>query len=170
MHLPPCHNRSSASRTLDTDFTEAFERNVSSDEDKVEDESEDEEEDNDLLSEALTPGRYEYVSLPSTGTNFVQNEDIVVMLFTTGWERGKIVDIDNASPSQKRAAKRFSVPRMVRYVSDSSFWLHDLDDPAIYLSEEQFNTLIAGSNEKSEGVKVGAWCVVRSIDSKRSQL
>jgi len=167
-HLPPCHNRSPASRTLDADFAEAFERNVSSDEDEVEDESEDEEEEN-LLSEALTPGRYEYVSLPTTSTNFVQNEDVVVVLFTTGWERGKIVDIDNATPSQKRAAKRFSVPRMVRYVSDSSFWLHDLDDPAIYLSEEQFNNLIVGSNEESEGVKVGTWCVVRRIDSKRSQ-
>ena len=106
--------------------------------------------------------------MPTGGSKAVQAEDIIVTFFTTGWERGKVEDIDRGSPSQKRVAKEFSVPRLVRYISDNSYWLHDLDDPTIYLSEEQFNNLNAGSTEASEDVKVGAWCVVRRTDSPRN--
>lgn len=64
--------------------------------------------------------------------------DIIIKLFTTGWERGKVEDIKKGSPSQKREAKDFTVPRLVRYVLDSSYWLHDLgDEDAVYLTEEQ---------------------------------
>ena len=75
------------------------------------------------------------------------------------------MDTRKASPSQKREAKDFSVPRLVRYVLDSSYWLHDLDDDNVaYLSEEQFNTLESGDGiEADEGVQVGAWCIVRHI-------
>ena len=167
MNLPPCYNPPGTSRTLDSDFAGAIERNVSSDEDdKEEDESEEEDEDTTLL-EALTPGKYQYLPLPAGGTKFVQTGDIVVTLFTTGWERGKVEGMDKATQSQKRVARGFSVPRIVRYVSDWSYWLHDLDNPAIYLSTTQFNNLIAGRTEASEGVKVGAWCVVRRVDSQR---
>ena len=170
MNLPPCYNPPGTSRTLDSDFAGAIERNVSSDEEEVSDEreDEDEDEDEDTLFEALTPGKYEYVPIPAGSTKFVQNGDILVTLFTTGWERGKVEDIaGKATPSQKRVARGFSVPRLVRYVSDWSYWLHDLDNPAIYLSKTQFNNLIAGRTEASEGVKVGAWCVVRRVDSQR---
>ena len=170
MNRPPCCSLSSASRTLDEDFAGAIEGNAPSDEAKEEEEEEEEEEDDDFdrLFEALLPGRYEYFSLPAGGAKEVQTEDIIVTLFTTGWARGKVEDMDRASPSQKRAAKGFSVPRLVRYVSDNSYWLHDLDDPTIYLSEEQFKNLNAGSTEASEGVKVGAWCIVRRFDSPRN--
>ena len=178
MNLPPCYNPPGTSRTLDSDFAGAIERNVSSDEEEVsderedededKDEDEDEDEDEDTLFEALTPGKYEYVPIPAGSTKFVQNGDILVTLFTTGWERGKVEDIaGKATPSQKRVARGFSVPRLVRYVSDWSYWLHDLDNPAIYLSKSQFKNLIAGKTEASEGVKVGAWCVVRRDDSQR---
>ena len=166
MNLPPCYNPPSACRTLDEDFAGAIERNVPSDEDEVVHKEDDD--DVDRLFEVLAPGRYEYVSLPTGGAKEVQAEDIIVTLFTTGWERGKVEDIDRASPSQKQVAKRFSIPRLVRYVSDNSYWLHDLDDPNIYLTEEQFNNLNSGSTEASEGVKVGAWCVVRRTDSPRN--
>ena len=110
------------------------------DEDDDDSEDEEEEEDSNLLSDALSPGRYKYVPMPPGGTNFVQNGDIVVTLFTTGWERGKVEGIaEKATPSQKRVARGFSVPRLVRYVSDWSYWLHDLDNPSIYLSKKQFN-------------------------------
>ena len=166
MNLPPCYSsRPSASRALDSDFAEAIERNMSSDEEEGGDDSEDEEERKDHLSKALTPGKYEYVPLPTGGAKDVQNEDIVV-LFNTGWARGKMIDFDKASPSQKQKAKEFSVPRLVRYVSDSLYWLHDLGNPAIYLSEEQFNNLNAGGTEASERVEAGAWCVVRRIDAQ----
>ena len=76
------------------------------------------------------------------------------------------------SPSQKREAKEFSVPRLVRYVLDSSFWLHDLDgDNVAYLSEEQFNNLEAGDSvEADEGVEVGTWCIVRHVPSEFDDL
>ena len=170
---PPCLCWKNGQRLQDiedhvsSDEEEFDDKNVSSDEEEVSDESEDEEEDVTLL-EALTPGKYEYVPLPASGTTFVQNGDIVMTLFTTGWERGKVEDIaDKATSSQKRVARGFSVPRLVRYVSDWSYWLHDLDNPAIYLSKKQFNNLNAGRTEASVGVKVGAWCVVRRIDSQR---
>ena len=54
INLPPCYNPPGASRTLDSDFAGAIERNVSSDEDEVDDESEDQSElgpnDGELLS------------------------------------------------------------------------------------------------------------------------
>ena len=123
------------------------------------------------LFEALEPGReggkYVYEPFPTGGAKAVQNGDIIVKLFTTGWERGRVEDMKKASPSQKREAKDFSVPRLVRYVLDSSYWLHDLDDDnAAYLSEEQFNNLDNGASvEADEGVQVGAWCIVRHDDS-----
>ena len=129
VNLPPCYNPPSACRTLDEDFAGAIERNVPSDEDEVVHKEDDD--DVDRLFEVLAPGRYEYVSLPTGGAKEVQAEDIIVTLFTTGWERGKVEDIDRASPSQKQVAKRFSIPRLVRYISDNSYWLHDLDDPYI---------------------------------------
>ena len=113
-------------------------------------------------------GKYVYEPFPTGGAKAVQNGDIIVKLFTTGWERGRVEDMKKASPSQKREAKDFSVPRLVRYVLDSSYWLHDLDDDnAAYLSEEQFNNLDNGASiEADEGVQVvGAWCIVRHDDS-----
>ena len=169
MNRPPCYSVPSASRTLDEDFAGTIERRVHSDYEEAEGKEEEGEDDAaDRLFEALMPGRYEYCPLPAGGSKEVQADDTIVTLFTTGWERGKVEDIDRASPSQKRVAKGFSVPRLVRYISDNSYWLHDLDDPAIYLSEKQFNNLNAGSTETSEGVKVGAWCVVRRTDSPRN--
>ena len=162
----PVSDRAEAFIEEHPDFAGAIERNVPSDEDEVV--HKEDGDDVDRLFEVLAPGRYEYVPLPTDGAKNVQNGDIIATLFTTGWERGKVEDIDRASPSQKRVAKGFSVPRLVRYVSDSSYWLHDLDDPTIYLTEEQFNNLNAGSPEASEGVKVGAWCVVRRTDSPRN--
>ena len=172
MNLPPCYKTLSVSLSLDADFAETIERKVHSDEEEAEGkevrEEEKDDDGTDRLFEALSPGRYEYVPLPIGGSKAVQAEDIIVTFFTTGWERGKVEDIDRGSPSQKRVAKEFSVPRLVRYISDNSYWLHDLDDPTIYLSEEQFNNLNAGSTEASEDVKVGAWCVVRRTDSPRN--
>lgn len=153
---PPCFKWKNGQRSK---------KNVPHDEEEVYDQSEDEEERKCHLSEALTPGNYEYVPLPTGGAKDVHKEELV-FLFSTGWARGKIVDIDRASTSQKRTAKDFSVPRLVRYVSDSSRWLHDLGNPVIYLSEEQFNNLNTGGTDASEGVEAGAWCAVRRIDSQ----
>ena len=124
------------------------------------------------LLEALEPGReggkYKYEPFPTDGAKDVQNGDIIVTLFSTGWERGKVEDMKKASPSQKREAKDFSVPRLVLYVLDSSYWLHDLnDDNASYLSKEQFKKLKSGASvEADEGVQVGSWCIVRHVPSE----
>jgi hypothetical protein len=124
------------------------------------------------LFEALSAGReggtYQYVPLPEGGAKDVQNGDIIVKLFTTGWERGKVEDMKKASPKQKREAKDFTVPRLVRYVLDSSYWLHDLgNENATYLSAEQFKNLDeANAGEAGEGVEVGAWCIVSHVPSE----
>ena len=131
----------------------------------------DEDEDLYCLFDALRAGReggtYEHVPLPEGGAKDVQNGDIIVKLFTTGWERGKVEDMKKASPKQKREAKDFTVPRLVRYVLDSSYWLHDLgNEKATYLSVEQFEQLDeANAGEAGEGVEVGAWCIVSHIPS-----
>ena len=97
----------------------------------------------------------------------VNTGDIIMKLFTTGWERGKVEDIKKGSPSQKREAKDFAVPRLVRHVLDSSYWLHDLgDEDTVHLTEEQFKNLEDGGTEADEGVSVGAWCIVRHVPSQ----
>lgn len=124
------------------------------------------------LFDALEPGReggkYKHAPLPDGGAEDVQIGDTIVKLFTTGWERGKVVDTKKASPSQKREAKEFSVPRLVQYVLDKSYWIHDLgDEKATYLSEEQFKNLDSGASiEANEGIKVGTWCLLRHVPAE----
>jgi len=130
------------------------------------------------LKRAVESTKYEYVAKNRTETipELLLPNTLVCVLFSTGWERGRVQGSNMMSISQKKNSKKMKCPFVIKY--NDGYWLHDLHDENLYVNEDEFNWMKRGGKNKGEIIatttrvlptrlkKDGVWCVVRRKGTK----
>jgi hypothetical protein len=99
---------------------------------------------------------FKYASLPDAGGKGIKVNDQLVVLFNTGWERGRVISLKKkGSAQQKKDAMKMLAPVLIKYLSVAFYYLHDLGaDDVPYLTKNEFENLSTNTTEEEdEGIE-----------------